>query len=96
MQGIRITFDGNARQPLSGIPRKIIGLKAGIVGLGKSGRMVAEALHIFGADTTYFARSEEEDAKAKGCKFLILKEVLSTSVVVITCINKNTSLHHEA
>jgi lactate dehydrogenase-like 2-hydroxyacid dehydrogenase len=88
--------DGVARQPWSGIPREITGIKAGIVGLGKSGGMIADALHFFGAEICYFARSEKDDAKAKGYRFLPLKELLSESEVVITCLNKNTILLHNA
>lgn len=96
LHGFGTTSDGKPRQPWSTIPREITGLKAGIVGLGKSGGMIADALSFFGADITYFARSEKEDAKAKGYQFLPLKEVLATSEVVITCLNKNTVLLHEA
>ena len=40
------------------IPREITGMKVGIVGLGKSGGMIADALKFFGADVAYFARSD--------------------------------------
>ncbi len=88
--------DGSERKAWSDIPREITGLKAGIVGLGKSGGMVADALRFFGADISYFARSEKVDAKAKGYTFLPLKELLSKNDVVITCLNKNTILLHES
>lgn len=96
LHGFGTTPDGKPRQPWSDIPREITGLKAGIVGLGKSGGMVADALRFFGADISYFARSEKEDAKAKGYKFLPLKDLLAKNEVIITCLNKNTILLHEA
>lgn len=96
LHGFGTTPDGQPRQPWSTIPREITGLKAGIVGLGKSGGMIADALHFFGADISYFARSEKEWAKAKGYQFLPLKEVMAKNEVVITCLNKNTVLLHEA
>lgn len=96
LHGFGTTSDGKQRQPWSTIPREITGLKAGIVGLGKSGGMVADALHFFGADISYFARSEKEDAKAKGYQFLPLKELMATNEVIITCLNKNTVLLHDA
>jgi lactate dehydrogenase-like 2-hydroxyacid dehydrogenase len=86
--------NGAVRKPWSKIPREITGLKAGVVGLGKSGGMVADALHFFGAEISYFARSEKEEAKAKGYQFLPLKQLLSENEVVITCLNKNTILLH--
>jgi lactate dehydrogenase-like 2-hydroxyacid dehydrogenase len=93
--GFGIGPDGNLRKPWSGIPREITGLKAGIVGLGKSGGMVADALKFFGAEISYFARSEKEEATAKGYRFLPLKQLLSENEVIITCLNKNTILLHE-
>jgi len=86
---------GSDRKPWDKIPREITGLKVGIVGLGKSGGMVADALHFFGAEITYFARSEKEDAKAKGYQFLPLKELLAKNEVVVSCLNKNSILLHE-
>ena len=35
------------------LPREITGLKVGIVGLGKSGGMIADALKFFGAEISY-------------------------------------------
>lgn len=86
---------GFDQEPWEGMPREITGLKAGIVGLGKSGGMVADALKFFGAEIAYFARSEKADAKAKGYRFLPLTELLQESEVVCCCLNKNTILLHE-
>ena len=58
------------------LPREITGLKVGIVGLGKSGGMIADALKFFGADISYYARSEKEAATAKGYRFLSLGKLL--------------------
>lgn len=78
------------------IPREITGMKVGIVGLGKSGGMIADALKFFGAEIAYFARSEKQEATAKGYRFLPLNELLAQSEVVFCCLNKNTVLLHEA
>ncbi|WP_455639266.1 NAD(P)-dependent oxidoreductase [Parabacteroides sp.] len=78
------------------IPREITGMKVGIVGLGKSGGMIADALKFFGADIAYFARSEKEVARKKGYQFLPLGELLSRSEAVFCCLNKNTVLLHDA
>lgn len=85
---------GFDQKPWDGVAREITGLKAGIVGLGKSGGMIADALHFFGADISYFARSEKEDAKVKGYRFLPLDELLAESEVICCCLNKNTVLIH--
>src|SRR5690606_18586857 len=86
---------GFDQKPWNGVPREITGLKAGIVGLGKSGGMIADALHFFGADISYFARSEKAWAREKGYAFLPLGDLLSKCEVVVTCLNKNTILLHE-
>ncbi len=87
---------GQPVKPWDGVPREITGLKAGILGLGKSGGMIADALHFFGAEISYFARSEKLDAAAKGYRYLPLKELLAENEVVIACLNRNTVLLHEA
>ena len=78
------------------MPREITGLKVGVVGLGKSGGMIADAMKFFGADIAYFARSAKPEAEAKGYRFLPLQELLAQSDVVFCCLNKNTILLHEA
>ncbi|MCD8267495.1 MAG: dihydrofolate reductase, partial [Parabacteroides sp.] len=87
---------GFGQEAWNGIPREITGMKVGIVGLGKSGGMIADALKFFGADVAYFARSEKEAARKKGYQFLPLGELLSRSEAVFCCLNKNTVLLHDA
>lgn len=77
------------------MPREITGLKVGIVGLGKSGGMIADAMKFFGAEVSYFARSEKPAAAAKGYRFLPLGDLLEWSEVIFCCLNKNTVLLHE-
>lgn len=86
---------GFGQEPWDGVPREITGLKAGIIGLGKSGGMIADALKFFGADIAYFARSEKEEARNKGYHFLPLGDLLTQSEVICCCLNKNTVLLHE-
>lgn len=86
---------GFGEHPREGMPREITGLKVGIVGLGKSGGMIADAMRFFGAEVSYFARSEKEWAKEKGYRFLPISELLKQSSVVFCCLNKNTVLLHE-
>ncbi|MDY9919211.1 MAG: NAD(P)-dependent oxidoreductase [Proteiniphilum sp.] len=87
---------GFGQEPWDGMAREITGLQAGIVGLGRSGGMIADALRFFGAEVSYFARGEKEEAKAKGYRFLPLDDLLSESEVVCCCLNRNTLLLHEA
>lgn len=79
----------------NGEPQEITGLKVGIIGLGKSGGMIADALKFFGADISYFARSEKAAARAKGYVYRSLTDLLAESEVIFCCLNKNTVLLHE-
>ncbi len=79
----------------NGTPREITGLKAGMIGLGKSGGMIADALKFFGAEVSYYSRTEKEFAKEKGYQFLNLHDLLEQSEVVFCCLNKNTVLLHD-
>ena len=85
---------GFGQTPWYNMPREITGLKVGIVGLGKLGGMIADALNFFGAEISYFARSEKEEAKVKGYQFLPLQQLLGKNEVIICCLNKNTVLLH--
>lgn len=87
---------GFGEEPWEGMPREITGLKVGVVGLGKSGGMIADAMHFFGAHIAYFARSEKEAAAAKGYRYMPLADLMEWSDVVFCCLNKNTVLLHEA
>ena len=73
-------------------PVEIYGLKVGIVGLGVSGRMIADALSFLGADISYYSRSHKPDAEAAGMKYKPLDALLRESEVVFTCLNKNVLL----
>ena len=86
---------GFGREPWDGTPQEITGLKAGIVGLGKLGGMIADALRFFGAEISYFSRSEKAEAAAKGYQYLPLPDLLAQNQLIICCLNKNTVLLHE-
>lgn len=83
---------GFGRSPWFGEVSEITGLKVGVVGLGKSGGMIADAMSFFGADVAYFARSEKRAAVEKGYRFMPLADLLEWSDVVFCCLNKNTVL----
>lgn len=87
---------GFDQEPWESMPREITGLKVGVIGLGKSGGMIADAMKFFGAEVAYYSRTEKDDAKTKGYQFLALNELLAQSEVVFCCLNKNTVLLYEA
>ena len=96
LHGFGTNQDGTQTEPWNGMPEEITGLNCGIVGLGKLGGMIADALSFFGANINYFARSEKEDATKKGYKFRSLQDLLEQSDVVICSLNKNTVLFHQS
>ena len=73
-------------------PMEITGLKVGIVGLGVSGRMIADALQFMGAEVRYYSRTRKPDAEAVGMAYKPLPQLLTESEVVFTCLNKNVLL----
>ena len=78
--------------PWNGEVEEITGLKCGIIGLGKSGGMIADAMKFFGAEVSYFSRTRKPDEESKGYKYLELNELLAENEVVFCCLNRNTVL----
>lgn len=76
-------------------PLELTGLKTGIIGMGVSGGMVADALGMMGANVSYYSRTRKPDKEALGMKYLPLNDLLAQNQVVITCLNKNVILLHE-
>lgn len=74
------------------MPIEITGLKTGIVGMGVSGGMVAEALQFMGAEVSYYSRSRKPEREARGMIYRPLHELLDHCDVVFTCLNKNVLL----
>lgn len=73
-------------------PVEITGLKVGIVGLGVSGKMIAEALQFLGAEVSYYSRSRKRDAELAGMAYKPLPLLLEKNEVIFTCLNKNVLL----
>ncbi len=83
---------GFDRPMLYEIPAEITDLPVGIVGLGTSGGMIAQAMQFMGAKVSYFSRTRKPDWEKNGFSYLPLKELLAGSQVVFTCLNKNVIL----
>lgn len=83
---------GFDRPGLYSQPSEITRLKVGMVGLGASGRMIADALQFLGAEILYYCRGPKEDAQAAGMRYTPLDQLLRESSVVVTCLNKNVLL----
>ncbi|MEG2923081.1 MAG: D-isomer specific 2-hydroxyacid dehydrogenase family protein [Oscillospiraceae bacterium] len=85
-------FGGKQWQPL---PQELTDLKVGILGMGTSGRLIANGLKAFGADIYYYSRTRKEDAEKESIKYLPLEDMLKTVDVLCTCLNKNVILMHD-
>ena len=68
------------------------GLRVGIIGLGKTGRMVADAFRFFGSDVHYFSRTRKPEAEAAGIGYLPLHDLLSVCDLVVTTLPRDTVL----
>lgn len=73
-------------------PQEITRLKTGIIGLGVSGGMIADALQFMGAEVSYYSRSRKPEKEAVGLVYRELDELLRHCDVVFTCLNKNVIL----
>lgn len=95
LHGFGTNPDGTPATPWNGIVEEITGLKCGVIGLGKSGGMIADAMKFFGAKVSYFSRTRKPNEEAKGYKYLELKELLAENEVIFCCLNRNTVLLYE-
>lgn len=77
------------------IPIEITDLKVGVIGMGVSGGMIADAMQFMGADLSYYSRTRKPDKEAQGMTWRPLNELLEYSEVVFACLNKNVILLHE-
>lgn len=76
-------------------PLELTGLKIGIIGLGTSGGMIAEALSFMQAEVSYYSRTRKPDKEQQGIRYMELPNLLRDNEVIITCLNKNVILLHE-
>ncbi len=74
------------------MPVELTDRKIGIIGLGTTGQLLAEALLPLGADVYYYSRSRKKESEAKGLQYLSLEELLKTSEIITLHLPKNTKL----
>lgn len=68
------------------------GISVGIIGLGTTGRMCADAFRHFGSRVFYYSRTRKEDAEERGILYLPLNSLLEECDAVITTLPRNTIL----
>ena len=71
-------------------PTELTGQKVGIIGLGKTGGMVADAFRLFGESVSYYSRNRKPDGDAKGYVYKSLHCLLKECDIVCTCLPRNT------
>jgi phosphoglycerate dehydrogenase-like enzyme len=73
-------------------PHELTDKKVGMVGMGTTGSMIAEAMQLLGADIFYFARSVKPKKEEKGMRFSPLHDLLRECEIICLGLNKNTIL----
>lgn len=71
---------------------ELTGRKVGIIGMGATGKMLADRLQAFGAKVYYYNRSRKPQAEKDGISYLPLKELLESSEIVSLHLPKNTNI----
>lgn len=78
-----------------GAASELTDLKVGILGMGTTGQILANALLHFGCDVYYYSRTRKPHMEEKGVKYLELKELLPNIDCLCSCLSKNVCLLHE-
>jgi lactate dehydrogenase-like 2-hydroxyacid dehydrogenase len=74
-------------------PLELTGVKTGIIGMGATGQIIARALQFFGAEISYYSRTQKPELEETlGYKYLPLEDLLRQAEIAITCLTKNTVL----
>lgn len=76
-------------------PLELTDLKVGILGMGVTGGMIADALYFMGSDVSYYSRTRKPEKESQGMVYKPLNDLLKESQVVFACLNKNAILLHE-
>lgn len=69
---------------------ELTGQKVGIIGLGRTGKMIADALHFLGAEVSYYGRNRKPEAEKEGVTYYPLHELLEHVDILCTCLPRNT------
>ena len=78
------------------VPLELTNRKLGIIGLGTTGKLLAECLLPFGMDLYYYSRTRKPDYEARGVTYLPLMQLLEkVEMISIHLPKNNTVLHKE-
>lgn len=69
---------------------ELTGQRVGIIGLGRTGKMIADAFRFLGAEVAYYGRNRKYEAEKEGIGYYPLDSLLKRSDIVCTCLPRNT------
>ena len=73
-------------------PVELANRKIGIIGLGTTGKMLADILQAFGSQVYYYSRSRKLEAEKQGIKYLNLNELLDLTEIISLHLPKNSNV----
>lgn len=85
-------LNGYSGKQWKDMPLELTDLKIGIVGLGTTGKLLADCLKPFGAALYYFSRTRIQEYEDRGVQFLELNDLLETCAVLSFHLPNNTQL----
>jgi lactate dehydrogenase-like 2-hydroxyacid dehydrogenase len=71
---------------------ELTGRNVGIIGMGATGKMLADRLQAFGTNVYYYNRSKKPQAEKDGITYLPLDELLETAEIISLHLPKNTNI----
>ena len=74
---------------------ELTGRKVGIVGMGATGKMLADRLQAFGVKVYYYNRSRKPQVEKDGISYLPLHELLESTEIISLHLPKNTKILKE-
>lgn len=77
------------------MPSELTNRKIGIIGLGTTGKLLAQCLLPFGVDLYYYSLTRKMDWEQKGVKYLDLQDLLKTAEIISIHLPKNTAVLKE-
>lgn len=76
-------------------PLELTDAKIGIIGLGVTGKLLADYIQPFQADLYYFSRTRKKEYEKKAVKYLELEQLLKTCDIISFHLPKNTKIMEE-
>lgn len=74
------------------IPLELTDAKIGVIGLGVTGKLLADCLMPFGVRLFYYSRTRKNDYEQKGVEFLPLNKLLGTCDIISLHLPKNITI----